>query len=204
MTLTIWFSLFALVLLGAMTPGPSLAIIAKHALAGGRIHGLVAAWSHAIGIGVYACLSLLGLAVIFQESPVLFKVISYAGAAFLAYLGLNAFRAKGGIATKIEKAEKTSLSQAAREGFLISILNPKTALFFTALFSQFVAISHQMTDKFVLVSTPLIVDGLWFSFISFVLSRGRVLEYIRSRAVLIDRLSGGVLILLALRVIVTT
>lgn len=44
MTLTVWLSLFTVCLLGAMSPGPSLAIVAKHSLAGGRIHGLATAW----------------------------------------------------------------------------------------------------------------------------------------------------------------
>lgn len=44
MTLTVWLSLFTVCLLGAMSPGPSLAIVAKHSLAGGRINGLATAW----------------------------------------------------------------------------------------------------------------------------------------------------------------
>ena len=55
MTLTLWLSLLTVCLLGAMSPGPSLAVVAKHSLAGGRINGLVTA-QEPLGIGIYALL----------------------------------------------------------------------------------------------------------------------------------------------------
>lgn len=203
MTFTIWLSLLAICLLGAMSPGPSLAMIAKHSLAGGRMNGLIAAWAHAIGIGVYAFVTIIGLAVVLEQSPLLFKGISYAGAGYLAYLGYNALRSKGGVAAKLESGERMSYWQSAREAFLLSLLSPKIALFFIALFSQFVALGNELTNQVIIVATPLVVDGLWYTFITLILSSPLVVERIRSKAQLIDRLSGIVLILLAVRVVVT-
>ncbi|NOH98346.1 LysE family translocator [Vibrio sp. 99-70-13A1] len=203
MTLTVWFSLLLICLLGAMSPGPSLAMIAKHSLAGGRINGLVAAWAHAFGIGLYAFATIIGLAVLLEQSPLVFKGISYAGAGYLAYLGFNALRSKGGVAAKLEAGEKMSYWQSAREAFLLSLLSPKIALFFIALFSQFVALGNDITNQIIIVSTPLIIDGLWYSFITLILSSPLIVDRIRSKAQLIDRLSGVVLILLAVRVVVT-
>jgi len=203
MTFTIWLSLFTICILGAMSPGPSLAMVAKHSLAGGRLNGLATAWAHACGIGIYAFVTLIGLAVVLQQSPLLFKSISYAGAAYLAYLGYNAIRSKGGVAARLESGEQTSVWQSAKEGFLISLLSPKIALFFIALFSQFVAVGDSITAKGLIVLTPLVVDGLWYTLITFLLSSPRLIDKIRSKALLIDRLSGVVLILLAARVILT-
>ena len=203
MTITIWLSLFTICILGAMSPGPSLAMVAKHSLTGGRGNGLATAWAHALGIGVYAFVTLIGLAVVLQQSPLIFKAISYCGAGYLAYLGYNALRSKGGVAAKLESGEETSLWQSAKEGFLISILSPKIALFFIALFSQFVAVGDSLTAKLLIVLTPLVIDGLWYTIITFLLSSPRLLDKIRSKAQLIDRLSGIVLILLALRVVMT-
>ncbi|MCZ4293357.1 LysE family translocator [Vibrio sinaloensis] len=203
MTFTIWLSLFTICILGAMSPGPSLAMVAKHSLAGGRVNGLATAWAHAFGIGIYAFITLIGLAVVLQQSPLLFKTISYAGAAYLAYLGYNALRSKGGVAARLESGEQTSVWQSAKEGFLISLLSPKIALFFIALFSQFVAVGDTFTAKSLIVMTPLIVDGLWYTLITFLLSSPKLIDKIRSKAMLIDRLSGAVLILLALRVVMT-
>ncbi len=203
MTLPVWLSLFTVCLLGAMSPGPSLAIVAKHALAGGRINGLATAWAHAFGIGIYAFITLIGLAVVLQQSPLLFKAISLIGAAYLAYLGFNALRSKGGVAAKLESGEETAVIQSAREGFFISILSPKIALFFIALFSQFVALGNDLSNQMIIVATPFVVDGLWYTFITIVLSSSKLVDRIRSKAVLIDRLSGIVLMLLALRVVIT-
>lgn len=203
MTLTVWLSLFMVCLLGAMSPGPSLAMVAKHSLAGGRKNGLAAAWAHAFGIAVYAFITLIGLAVVLHESPMLFKTISYAGAAYLIYLGWNALRSKGGVAAKLESGEAVTLWQSAREGLLISLLSPKIALFFIALFSQYVAVGSDLSSKLIIVFTPFLVDGLWYSFITMILSSPKLLDKLRARAVLIDRLSGLVLIGLALRVLWT-
>ncbi|MGL6261986.1 LysE family translocator [Vibrio sp. WXL210] len=203
MTLSIWFSLFLVCLLGAMSPGPSLAMVAKHSLAGGRINGLATAWAHAIGIGFYAMITITGLGVLLEQAPVVFKIITLLGAGYLAYLGWNALRSKGGVVEKLDKGQPTSTWQAAREGLMIALLSPKIMVFFTALFSQFVALADSLANHAVIVLTPLIVDGLWYTLITLLLSSAALLERVRSRAQLIDRLTGVVLIALAVRVVAT-
>lgn len=201
MTLSIIFSLILISALGAMSPGPSLAVVAKHSLASGRLHGIVTSWSHSMGVGIHALLGIFGLAVVLKQSPTLFTAVSYAGAAYLAYLGVNALRSKGGIAAKLKAGESTTILEAARDGFMISLLNPKLALYFIALFSQFVALSSELSSRIIIVSTPIVIDGLWYTLIAVVLSRPKVLEKLRSKAQWIDRVSGVVLILLAARVV---
>ncbi|MCD9542469.1 lysine transporter LysE [Photobacterium carnosum] len=201
MTISIWLSLLLICLLGAMSPGPSLAVVAKHSLSGGRWHGIVCAWAHACGVGCYAVFTLLGLAVVLHQSPLLFTSVSYAGAGYLAYLGFNALRSKGGVAAKLAQGQPSSLFEAARDGVMISLFNPKLALFFLALFSQFVAVGNEVSSKVIIVVTPLLVDGFWYTLIACVLSYPRVLSVLRTKAQLIDRLSGIVLLGLALRVV---
>lgn len=201
MTLTIWLSLFTVCLLGAMSPGPSLVTVTKHSLAGGTTNGLAAAWAHAFGIGVYAFISMVGLAVIFHQLPWLFQVISYAGGAYLAYLGFNALRSKGGIAAKLSAGQTVSVWQSAKEGLLISLLSPKIALFFAALFSPFVASVSTIEGKLLMVATPFAVDGLWYTVITLMLSNSHILDKLRRHAVVIDRLSGIVLIALAVKIL---
>lgn len=204
MTLTIWLSLLLICLLGAMSPGPSLAMVAKHSLAGGRSNGISTGWAHALGIGIYAFITLLGLAVLLHQFPFIFKGISYLGAAYLAYLGYNALRSKGGVAEKLQSGKSVSHFQSAKEGFLISLLNPKIALFFIALFSQFVALGHDISSKTIIVLTPIIVDGLWYTLIAVIITNNKLLDKLRMQGLLIDRLSGIVLIALSIRVIFTT
>ncbi len=201
MTLTIWFSLIVICLLGAMSPGPSLAVVVKHSLVGGRLNGVVTAWAHAFGIAIYALITLVGLAAVLHQSPLIFKGISYLGAAYLVYLGVQALRSGGGIAAKLESEEKVSVMQSAKEGLLISLTSPKVMLFFSALFAQFVTVDSGISSRAIIVATPYLVDGLWYTSIACMLSSPKLLEKLRSKAVLIDRLSGVVLIALAIRVI---
>ncbi len=203
MTFSIWLSLFTICLLGAMSPGPSLAVVAKHSLAGGRANGIATAWAHAFGIGVYALVTVLGLAVLLHQFPFLFKTITLVGALYLAWMGLNAIRSKGGFVDRLESGQAVSVLTSAKEGLTISLLSPKIALFFTALFSQFVAIGNDLSSKALIIGTPLIVDGLWYTFITLLLSNPKLIDSLKTKAQFIDRLSGMVLILLAVRVVAT-
>ncbi|KAF1076715.1 LysE family translocator [Halodesulfovibrio sp. MK-HDV] len=203
MTLSVWVSLVLICILGAMSPGPSLAVVAKNCLGGSWKNGVVTAWAHALGVGMYALASVLGLAIVLQHNPNLFKGIAYLGAGYLFWLGINAVQSKGGVAAKLTAGGQSSLLQSARDGAMISMLNPKLALFFLALFSQFVAASNASESRAIVIATPMLIDGLWYTIISFLLTRPSILEKIKARAVMVDRLTGVVLIGLALRVVYT-
>ncbi|AZG35113.1 LysE family translocator [Shewanella psychromarinicola] len=203
MTLSTWLGLLAICCLGAMSPGPSLAMVVRHTLSGGRLHGVVCAWAHSIGIGVYALVTLLGLAAVLKASPLIFNTIAIIGAIYLAWMGIKALGSKGGMQQKLAAGKPTGLWIAARDGIVISLFNPKILLFFLALFSQFVLAAQTVTGQGLIVLTPLIIDGLWYTIIAFVLSHSAVLPRLREKAKLIDRLSGIVLILLSIRVIYT-
>jgi threonine/homoserine/homoserine lactone efflux protein len=201
MSFSAWLGLLAICCLGAMSPGPSLAMVVRHTLGGGRTKGIICAWAHSIGIGVYALVTLLGLAVVLKKAPMVFNAIAIIGALYLAYMGVQALRSKGGMSDKLAAGKSTDALTAARDGLAISLFNPKIMLFFLALFSQFVMVADNMTAKGLIVLTPLIVDGLWYTLITLVLSHSAVLPKLREKAALIDKLSGVVLILLAIRVL---
>jgi|GEM_PF-4414199 len=83
MTLSVFASLFIVTLLGTMTLGQSVIMVSHHTLASGRVNGVITACSHAIGVGIYAILSLSGLALTLKNSPLVFHFIAYSGAAYL-------------------------------------------------------------------------------------------------------------------------
>lgn len=201
MSFSTWLGLLAICCLGAMSPGPSLAMVVRHTLGGGRGKGIVCAWAHSIGIGVYALVTLLGLAVMLKNAPLVFNGIAILGALYLAWMGLQALRSNGGMQAKLTAGEATDTLTAARDGIVISLFNPKIMLFFLALFSQFVMVADSLTGQALIILTPLVVDGLWYTLIALVLSHSSVLPKLREKAGLIDKLSGVVLILLAIRVL---
>jgi threonine/homoserine/homoserine lactone efflux protein len=203
MSIDNWLGLLAICCLGAMSPGPSLAMVVKHTLSGGRLHGIVCAWAHSIGIGFYALVTLLGLGLVLKQAPMVFNVIAITGALYLAWLGVQALGSKGSMQEKLTAAEPTSLITAARDGLGISLFNPKILLFFLALFSQFVLAASSFSGQLIIVATPLIVDGLWYTLIAMILSHSALLPKLRAKSALIDKISGVVLIALAVKVIAT-
>jgi len=201
MTLATWLSLLAICCLGAMSPGPSLAVVLKQTVSNGRAHGVAAAWFHAAGVGLWALATVSGLAILLTRSPLLFTAITWCGAGYLLWIAWNALRAGAADALQVERAAPAPVLSAGVEGAMISLLNPKLAVFFIALFSQFVTIGASSADQGIMIATATLVDGLWYTLVALVLSHGPILAALQRRSQWINRLTGGVLILLALRVV---
>lgn len=201
MELTAWLSLALLCLLGAMTPGQSFIIILKHAMSGGRFNGLVASLGHGLGVMLYAIATIVGLAVIIQKTPWLFDLIRYSGAVFLVWLAYNALTSKAGAAGFSAEDDTVTLRQSFSEGLMISFLNPKLAIFFLALFSQFVDDGAGWPQKFIMVATVTGIDTLWYCLLSLLLTHSIMLDKLRNNVHIVERLSGIVLLAVALRVV---
>ncbi|WP_232846545.1 LysE family translocator [Amphritea pacifica] len=86
---------------------------------------------------------------------------------------------------------------AGVEGAAISLLNPKLAIFFIALFSPFVSPDATLSDQLIMTATALLVDSI----VVFLLSHGPILKTLQNRSQLVNRLTGGILIALAARVV---
>lgn len=203
MELHLWLSLVLVCILGALSPGPSLAVVIKNTVNGSKSDGYATALSHGFGVALYALISVLGIGVLIVQSPIIFNTIQYAGAAFLVYLGIKALRApKPDLNIKKEQgAEPTKAINGWRDGFLIAFLNPKLAIFFIALFSQFITPNASWQQQAIMVATVGIIDTLWYLMIAFGFSRGPVLNKLKNNSHVIDRIAGCVLILLAARVV---
>ncbi|SEN03996.1 LysE family translocator [Halomonas caseinilytica] len=199
MPFSLWLSLAAICAMGAMSPGPSLALVLRHTLGGGRTPGVVAALSHALGVGLYALLTVWGLGALIERFPSLFQAITWAGAAYLAWLGIKALRAGRSGALNAD-AMVTSGMQAAREGMLVALANPKLILFFVALLSQFVTPDMSLAARAIIVCTAMLIDGGWYVLVAVGLSHSRVLPWLQARAHWINRATGVLLLALALRV----
>ena len=200
MPLTLWLSLAAICAMGAMSPGTSLALVLRHTLGGGRVPGMTAAIFHALGVGFYALLTVLGLGAVMVRFPELFQLITWFGAAYLAWLGIKALRAgRGGALTP--GAVATTPRQAAKEAVLVALGNPKLIIFFVALLSQFVTPEMSLLAKAIIVATAIIIDGGWYVLVAVGLSHSRVLPWLQRHAHWINRITGVLLIALALRVV---
>ncbi|MBR9830454.1 MAG: LysE family transporter [Oceanospirillales bacterium] len=200
MSLTLWLSLLVICVLGAMSPGPSLAVVLRQTVSNGRGHGILAGCAHAVGVGLWAAMTVWGLGVLVNEYPLLYQLITWAGAAYLVWLGITALCMAATPALAAEQGQRESHWQAACSGALISLLNPKLAVFFTALFSQFVSPEQSMTDQLILVLTAALVDGVWYTLVALLFSRPALLAWLRLHLKRVEQLTGIVLIGLAIRV----
>lgn len=205
----LWLSLVAICIMGALSPGPSLAVVVKNTLFGGASQGYATAISHGFGVALYAAITAMGIGVLIVQSPLAFSLIQYAGAAFLLYLGIKALISKKQSITLEQDNntdEQNSQTEKAingwRDGFLIAFLNPKLAIFFLALFSQFVDAQAGMQQKIIMTATVGCIDALWYVIVTYLLSRGPVLEKLKRNSHIIDKITGSFLILLAARVVV--
>ncbi|WP_101758897.1 LysE family translocator [Oceanicoccus sp. KOV_DT_Chl] len=207
MTTTTWLSLLTLCALGAMSPGPSLAVIIQITAKSNRQHGIVAAIAHGLGIACYALLAALGLAVVITQNPAVFSGLKILGAGFLLYLG---FKALGLLPNQTPPAPHNqqasyhteTLSRSFRVGFSIAILNPKVALFFLALFSQFVSEQADLSEKLMMAGTAATIDAAWYCLVASAVSRPQVMAMFTGYSDKLEKLFGVLIICLAVLVII--
>ena len=202
MELHLWLSLTVICMLGALSPGPSLAVVIKNTLAGGTKQGYATSISHGLGVTLYAAITATGIGLIIVQSPFIFSVVQYAGAAFLLYLGFKALLSKkSSIDLSHQIAPNEKDINGWRDGFLIAFLNPKLAIFFLALFSQFVSGDASTQQKIIMTATVGTIDAVWYCLVTFALSRGNIIDKLKEKSHIVDKVTGTFLVFLAARVV---
>ena len=129
MDFSTWTKIALICILGAMSPGPSLAIIIRNTTAGGRNQGMMAATGHGVGVAVYALAAVTGLDLLLKVQPNSLIIINWAGVGFLAWISFQLIR---GHPQKGQVKGKNRQPQSSRgfiEGFTVAFLNPKIAAF---------------------------------------------------------------------------
>jgi threonine/homoserine/homoserine lactone efflux protein len=121
----------------ALTPGPGVLYIVTRTLGHGRKAGLASVYGVALGNLANASVAAVGLAAVLSTSSTAFTLVKLAGALYLILLGIKTLRARPA-AHELERPDSVSPVGAFRDGFMVALLNPKTALFFAALLPQFI------------------------------------------------------------------
>jgi len=120
-----------------ITPGPDMILVAARSAAQGRLAGLITQAGVTAGSLFHAIILALGLSQLFLAVPYAYDIVRYLGAAYLLYLAWQAFRAHDSFAPRSTPSKRLSLYAIFRQGFFSNLLNPKVALFYLALFPQF-------------------------------------------------------------------
>ncbi len=130
----------ALVLL--LVPGPAVLYIVGRSIEQGRAAGLVSILGIHAATLVHVAAAALGLSAILASSALAFSVVKYAGAAYLIWLGLKKIFGRAEASGAAAAAPARNRMKLFREGFIVNLLNPKTALFFLAFLPQFVDVGR--------------------------------------------------------------
>ena len=135
--------LFALAcLLLALTPGPNLLYLVSRTLCQGRRAGIVSLAGTSFGFVFHVVAAALGLSAIFLTVPILYDAMRYVGAAYLLWLAWDASRPGGRDLFQVRTLPADPPARLFRIGVLSSVLNPKVAMFYLALFPQFIDATH--------------------------------------------------------------
>jgi len=135
--LTLWGLFVAASLVLLLTPGPAVLFIVARSVQQGRTAGLVSVLGIHLGTIIHILAAAVGLSALIVSSALAFAIVKYLGAAYLIWMGIRTLMAKDPD-PKIPVVSAEPLHRAFRDGFVVNLFNPKTAIFFLAFLPQFV------------------------------------------------------------------
>ena len=199
MTLIFWFQFAAVCIAGAMSPGPSLALIIRNSTKYNRFGGIMSAVGHGLGMGVYAIFAVTGLSIIILTNIYVFKLIQIGGIALLFVFGILFIVQKN---EKIDYNVSQNKLNSFLQGFSISILNPKILIWFSAVFSQFVKNESTFLTNSILVITASAIDCIWYILVALIVTSYGLKDFFQKRINAIQKISGIVLVIISILLII--
>ena len=177
-----------------ITPGPATAMVVRSAAAGGRRSALACTAGNSLGVLAWGALAAAGLAAAVATSVTVFTVVKLAAAVVLIVLGVQSLRHRARSATG------ASDGRAFRDGLVTSVSNPKLAVFYVALFPQFVPAGAPVLPSAMLMAATIVAfDLVWYSVLPYSVTRARRAFLEGPWARRVERLTGAVLVGLGVR-----
>ena len=181
--------------MGAISPGPSLVVVLRNTISGGRTRGVMTAIGHGIGFSIYAFVAVMGLSSVLLANEQIFYLLQSAGALFLIWLAFSMITHKNSVSSE---ENEQSVYKGFLEGFMIAFLNPKILVFLVAIFSQF--INSDITDygRFIMAIIAGIIDTIWYVLVAITLADTKFIDSLGVNVVFIDRFTGTILFILGI------
>jgi len=188
----------------SLTPGPDLFLILGRGIAQGRAAALFTALGFFLAGFVQVPLLAFGLATLVADHPMAFDVLKYAGGAYLVWRGIGMIRNAG--ASPMPSGTSASAVAAMREGFIASLVNPKSHIFLLAFLPQFVRPEAGS------VMLQFVVLGLIMRFVALAVegalalaagSIGQRLRRLPRLAAWLERAAGTLLVAVGLRLVLS-
>ena len=175
-------------ILGATSPGPSLMVVLRNTLIGGRKQGVACALGHGLGFGLYAGSAVFGLIVLLEQAPDVFLGLQIVGVLLLVWYGWKMWHTTLDEPTDVMEVETGKLQrQGFTEGFAIAFFNPKIALFLVAVLAQVLEPGMGMNTKLAIGGLGMFIDAAWYVIVAVLLTGTRALDVLRSHGELVYR-----------------
>ena len=196
-------------LLAAAAPGPDFVLVSQQTLCNGKRAGLLCSVGIALGLSIHILYSSLGLAAIIANSSSALWGIKLLGGGYLIYLGISGLRARArsavdtDIAIAVGQVAPHSALKTIGLGFLCNALNPKAPIYFVSLFT--IVLSQDTPAQHLLIYGlwMMALQLAWFSLLTMLLSRPAVTSKFQRMGHWLDRIAGGAMLLLGIKVLAT-
>lgn len=192
-------------LLAAASPGPDFILVSQQTLSHGKKAGFMCSLGIALGLSIHIIYSALGLAAIIASSNTILWGIKILGGSYLLYLGYQGIRAKASTAINDQLDAKPVIKRSSIKnvgvGFLCNALNPKAPIYFVALFTVVLSPDLPLLHLVIYGVWMMLIQLAWFSSVVVLLSRPSINEKFKRLGHWIDRVLGGAMILIGLKVL---
>ena len=206
MSTFIWLQLSVVCLLGAISPGPSLALVTTNTITKGRMYGVVTSLGHGVGITLWAFFTAIGVAKLIVETEFLLISVQFLGSFFLLYLGIRTIYAKDNFNLETLNGSfnrSWTIFSAASEGFIISLVNPKIALFFIAIFSHFVQSNADWLTIGMMGIMAGFIDAVWYLAIAITITKSGIIPFLKLREKTVNMVVGGIFIFISIYLLIS-
>ena len=191
-------------LLAAASPGPDFVLVSQQTLSNGKKAGLLCSIGIALGLSIHILYSAFGLAAIIANSTTALWAIKLLGGSYLIFLGIKGLRANTQpVVASQETATQRSATKTVGLGFLCNALNPKAPIYFVSLFTIVISADTSASHLAIYGIWMMAIQLAWFSLVTVLLSAPKVASKLQRGGYIIDRIAGGAMLLLGLKVLAT-
>lgn len=191
-------------LLAVASPGPSTVLVIQTSAVSGRQAGLLAAFAMMLGAVVWAAAALYGLQILFARFEWLYVAFRIAGAIYLIYLGFMLLRHAG---APLPEADPAAAQAGAWQGFvkalLLQLSNPKVMVFMGSIFISLLPAQPPAWMDATVLAIVAINEFTWFALLALLFSGNTARAFYRRTKVWLDRIMGGVLAALGVRLVLS-
>ena len=199
-----FFTVTAIHLLAAASPGPDFVMVSQQSLTNGRRAGILCSLGIALGLSVHILYSSIGMAALVSESSYILGVLKLLAAFYLIYLGVK------GLNSRASTLENSSFTEVKRHstfkllslGFICNALNPKAPLYFLSVFTLVLSPTMPAYQLFLMGGWMMVVQFGWFSLVALLLSKPAVKNKFQAIGHWVDRTMGTIMLLFGIRLLI--